>query len=195
MRHLVLAAALAVGLAACSTPADEPSATPSGSPSDSPSATPVGFAVTSPDFADGSDLPDFTTANAFGGQCAGDNLNPALAWTDVPEGTESFAIVMIDRSANNFIHWVQFDIPGDAPGIDKGGSTSVGGTYGATAVAEEGYFGPCPPGPDHRYEFTVYALDALLGLEAGARFVDVKTALDDHVLAQATITGMRSGPA
>ena len=58
-----------------------------------------------------------------------------------------------------------------------------------------GYFGPCPPGPDHRYEFTVYALDATIGLGNGARFADVKAAIDEHLLGEASISGMRSGPA
>jgi len=206
MRHLVIAAAMAIGLAACSAPAGEPSSTPNGtlgaapsaSPSDSPTPAPsaaAGIALTSADFADGGELGDWATANAFSGQCTGDNLNPALEWGDGPEGTESFAIVMIDRSANNFIHWVHFDIPGDVTGVARGGSADLAGANGATGVAELGYFGPCPPGPDHRYEFTVYALDAALGLEDGARFADVKAAIEAHVLAEASISGWRSGPA
>jgi len=162
----------------------------------SASVTPAsGLQLTSPDFADGDELADWATANAFGGQCTGDNLNPAFEWTGIPDGTQAFAITMIDRSANNYIHWVLFDIPGDAKGIARGQESSVGGIEGATANAEPGYFGPCPPGPNHRYEFTLYALDAALGLERGARFADVKAAIDEHALAQASIVGMRSGPA
>ena len=202
MRHLALAAALAIGLAACSAPAEEPSPAPSDTsaavPSDSPTPMPsaaAGIVLTSPDFADGGELDVSTTANAFNGQCTGDNLNPALEWGDGPEGTQSFAIVMIDRSASNFIHWVHFDIPADVTGVERGASAELEGAYGAIGVAEEGYFGPCPPGPDHRYEFTVYALDAMIGLEDGARFADVKAAIDEHLLAQASISGWRSGPA
>ena len=198
MRHLLLAAALAIGLTACSTPSDEPSATATPqSPAAVPSGTPAasGFVVTSRDFADGEELADWATASAYGGQCTGDNLNPALGWSNVPAGTKSFAITLIDRSANNYIHWVHFDIPGDSAGVPRGGSTDLAGAEGATSEATPGYFGPCPPGPDHRYEFTVYALDAPIGLEEGARFADVKKAIDEHVLGQATITGMRTGPA
>jgi Raf kinase inhibitor-like YbhB/YbcL family protein len=189
MRPVVLAAALAVALSACSAPADEQSASPSASPS------PTGFAVTSPDFVDGAELADWATANAYGGQCVGENLNPALSWTNVPEGTQAFAITLIDRTGSNYIHWVQFDIPGDSLGIERGASTADGGVEGATSEASPGYFGPCPPDPDHQYEFTVYALDAPLGLETGANFVDVSIAIGEHTLAAATITGMRSGPA
>lgn len=153
-----------------------------------------GFAVTSPDFKDGDELADWATANAYNGQCVGDNLNPALAWSEVPDGTRAFAITLIDRSASNYIHWVQFDIPGTLAGIERGESGADGGTEGATNETP-GYFGPCPPGPDHRYEFTVYALDAPLGLEQGANFADVEKAIDAHELAEASIVGMRSGPA
>ena len=185
MRHLALVAVLAIGLTACSAPATEPSAQPT---------TASGFAVTSPDFADGDELSDWATANAYGGQCVGDNLNPALAWTDAPVGTQSFAITLIDRSAGNYVHWVHFDIPADVTGVVRGGSAELGGEDG-TGNEAPGYFGPCPPGLDHRYEFTVYALDASLGLEPGADFVDVKKAIDQHELAEASISGMRSGPA
>ena len=198
MRNLVLAAVLAIGLTACTTPADEPSSEPTTTAPATASASPApasGFTITSPDFADGEELGDWATANAFGGQCTGDNLNPAFEWTGAPQGTQAFAITMLDRSANNYIHWVQFDIPGDATGIGRGESATSGGIEGATAQATPGYFGPCPPGPDHRYEFTLYALDAPLGLEEGARFSDVKAAIEEHELAQASIVGMRSGQA
>jgi len=169
------------------TSSADPSAT-------APDAT-GGFAVSSPDFADGEDLPDSATASAFGGQCTGDNTNPGFEFAGVPDGTAAFAITMIDRSASNFVHWVHGDIPGDAAGIESGGSADLAGFEGETMAPEAGYFGPCPPGPDHRYEFTVYALDAPLGLADGVGFAEFKSAVDDHTLAVATITGMRSGPA
>jgi len=194
MRHLALAAVLTLGLTACAGPSSTPSddATFAGSPS--PAATTSGFSVTSPDFKDGGELADWATANAYGGQCVGANENPALTWTGAPEGTQSFAITLIDRGAGNYIHWVHFDIPGDVTSLARGASGELGGEDG-TGDEAPGYFGPCPPGPDHRYEFTVYALDAPLGLEAGASFVDVKNAIDEHALAEASISGMRSGPA
>jgi Raf kinase inhibitor-like YbhB/YbcL family protein len=190
MRHILITMAILVA-AGCSGPGD---VTPTASLSSSPAAV-SGFAVTSPDFADGGELGDWATASALGGQCTGDNLNPALAWTGAPEGTRAFAIVMLDRSANNFIHWVHVDIPADMPGVDRGASIDLPGADGANQASGTGYFGPCPPGPDHRYEFTVYALDDFLGVGTGVRFADLKPLLEEHALATATITGMRSGPA
>jgi Raf kinase inhibitor-like YbhB/YbcL family protein len=194
-RILVLAAVALLVTGCTGSPAPEVSMTsPSGESSPSPTADAVaGFAVTSPDFADGDELADWTTASAFGGQCTGDNLNPALEWTGAPEGTAAFAVTMIDRSASNFIHWVHGDIPGEASGVARGESADLPGFIGDTNAPEPGYFGPCPPGPDHRYEFTVYALDAPLGLADGVSFAEFKGAVDEHTLASASISGMRSG--
>jgi len=188
-------AALTVGIAGCTTPLDAPSPQPTTTDTAAPSATPAsGFAVTSADFKDGDELEDWATANAYNGQCVGDNLNPALEWTGAPSGTQSYVITMIDRGGGNYIHWVQFDIPGDVSQIARGASADTGGIEGDTDETP-GYFGPCPPGPDHRYEFTVYALDATLGLAPGASLVDVMKGIDEHELAEASISGMRSGPA
>src|SRR5690625_744642 len=57
-----------------------------------------------------------------------------------------------------------------------------------------GYDGPCPPWNDsliHRYIFTVYALDiAELDFEGKFTGPDVLKAIDGHVLADASITGL-----
>jgi Raf kinase inhibitor-like YbhB/YbcL family protein len=156
----------------------------------------VGFAITSPDFADGEDLEAWASANAFGGQCSGDNLNPALEWQELPEGTAAVAITMLDASAGNFVHWVHTDIPADVTSLERGGSTSLAGAPGRNqGDSAQGYFGPCPPGPNHRYIFTVWALDAPTGLEAGFSYYDWLTATKDHVLGSAEITGMYHGTA
>ena len=57
-----------------------------------------------------------------------------------------------------------------------------------------GYDGPCPPWNDsilHRYVFTVYALD-VKRLEVDGRFSgpDVIAAMQGHILAKASITGI-----
>lgn len=57
-----------------------------------------------------------------------------------------------------------------------------------------GYDGPCPPWNDsvvHRYVFTVYALDIdTLPLEGKFTGPDVVKALEGHVLAKASLTGL-----
>jgi len=175
----------------------EPTMSASNPPaSASPSVDPLAFAVVSADFADGGDLPLSTTASAFSGQCAGDNLNPALEWSNLPPGTVSVAIAMTDASASNWVHWLHANIPVDVQGVATGASADLPGVTGKDqATFQPAYFGPCPPGPDHRYVFTVYALDTELGLAESYSYSDFVVAIKDHVLGQASITGWASGPA
>jgi Raf kinase inhibitor-like YbhB/YbcL family protein len=169
---------------------------PSSSAAPAPSPNPTAFTVTSADFADGEELDVIHTADAFSGQCTGDNINPALAWSNPPQGTVTFAIAMTDESASGWVHWVHANIPADVTSVEQGGSSSLPGVAGRDqATGEAGYFGPCPPGPDHRYVFTVYALDAELALEPRFSGLDLTLAMSGHILGEAAITGMRSGPA
>jgi len=54
--------------------------------------------------------------------CFGQNLSPALAWTGVPEGTESLALLMDDPDSPppGFVHWVVHNIPPTATGLPEG---------------------------------------------------------------------------
>jgi Raf kinase inhibitor-like YbhB/YbcL family protein len=55
-----------------------------------------------------------------------------------------------------------------------------------------GYTGPCPPkgGAAHHYQFTLYALDAPLTLEAGKTKDELEQAVKGHILATAQLTGL-----
>lgn len=185
MRLAVAAACAVLALAGCT---DSPSG-------DAPTATlsvPT-FAVTSPDVGDGGEIPKANTADAFDGQCGGDNVPLTLNWTGAPDGTQAYAVTMIDVDAGEFAHWLLTDVSGAVVGI--GPANLAGAITGMNDAGGTGYFGPCPPGPDHHYVITVYALDAALGLEPGFRIRELQTALAHHVLGVATLTGERSGPA
>ncbi len=57
--------------------------------------------------------------NGFG--CTGSNLSPELSWSEAPEGTKSFALMVHDADAKTggagFWHWVVVDIPGQVNAI------------------------------------------------------------------------------
>ena len=63
------------------------------------------------------------------------------------------------------------------------------GTAGTNSWGRIGYGGPCPPSGTHRYFFKVYALDAPLGLAAGATKAQLIDAMEGHVLAEAALMG------
>jgi len=121
----------------------------------------------------------------------GDDVAPALEWTGVPAGSESFAVVVHDPDAplvDGFVHWVAYGIPGDATGLPEGGGDAVSGT---NSFGNHGYNGPMPPeghGP-HHYYFWVYALDQDLGLQPGIDRRELLDRIEDHVIEQARVIG------
>lgn len=93
--------------------------------------------------------------------CGGSNTSPQLSWSNVPEGTLSFAILLLDRDANTFIHWILYNIPGATTSIAQGDDVPTGVSSTANGFTLlPGYGGPCPSiGDTHTYQFQIYALD------------------------------------
>ena len=122
--------------------------------------------------------------------CDGAGISPQLAWSGAPAETQAFAILVTDPDARDYVHWVVTDIPAVATMIDEGASgTDVGGTEGTNSGGGVGWTGPCPPSGTHRYVFSVYALDATLGLSGAPDAAAVRSALQSHVLAEGQLSG------
>jgi len=114
----------------------------------------------------------------------------------VPEGTQSFALILDDPDApgGTFTHWVIFNIPAETLELEEAIPTSSqlsnGALQGRNNFGAIGYGGPCPPiGTLHHYHFVIYALDITLDLAAGASKAQVLNAMQDYILAQAEIMG------
>ena len=166
----VAALTVGIGLAACS-----PSSTQEGSPV---AAT---MRLTSPAFAAGGQIPAKYT-------CDGDDVAPPLAWTDAPEGVDSFALIVTDPDAGDFVHWVLTDIPGDLGELPEGQGDVIG-VPGRNSFGRIGWGGPCPPSGEHRYVFTLYAVSRPLGLGPNTEAGRVRSAADDALLGRAELTG------
>ncbi len=121
------------------------------------------------------------------------NLSPPLEWSGVPAGTESFALLMLDPDApgGSFVHWVVYDLPGSLSALPEGVSGSPDLLEGTNDYGAVGYGGPCPPpGPAHRYFFTLYALKVpSLDLPVGATATELVRAMNGAVLAEAEWMG------
>jgi Raf kinase inhibitor-like YbhB/YbcL family protein len=131
--------------------------------------------------------------------CDGANGSPPLEWRSPPARTAAFALIVEDPDAPGgpFIHWVLYDLPGGTtslPGsVPKDGTLSQlsGARQGRTSFGAVGYGGPCPPpGPAHHYHLRLHALDAKLGLDAGATRDQVAAAMRGHELGQAELVGL-----
>ncbi len=133
--------------------------------------------VTSTALRSGAPIPgDFTSY--------GKNVSPPLSWSHGPYGTRSFALVLEDPDApmaSPFVHWVMWNIGGNAL---EAGKTPSGVVQGKMGVGRTGYMGPRPPpGPVHHYHFEVFALDQAPALTADADAKVLEAAMAGHVLA------------
>jgi len=124
------------------------------------------FAITSPSFKDGERL---ATKNAGNNKqnpnCVGENVSPALSWSNPPAGTKSYALLMFDpegRPPGGVSHWVAYGIPVSVTGFAEGEVSKQTDKYvgGKSLMGLPHYFGPCtPPGAPHHYTFTLIATD------------------------------------
>ncbi|TVM16437.1 kinase inhibitor [Oceanidesulfovibrio indonesiensis] len=153
------------------------------------------FTLTSPDITDGGTLSHAQVLNDFG--CEGGNTSPALSWSNPPEGTRSYALTVYDPDAptgSGWWHWVVFNIPASVQSLPAGAGSGKGVPAGAmqsrTDFGKPGYGGACPPpGPSHRYIFTVHALDVeQLDLSPDSSAAMVGFMLNGHTLGKASIT-------
>lgn len=128
--------------------------------------------LTSPNFTDGGKLPaKHAGALKTNPNCVGENVSPALAWNDPPEGTKSFAFVVYDPDGGRGLgvyHWVAYGIAADRRGFAEGevGQPSDKFVAGKNTAGLDFYLGPCPPANTglHHYNFSLIATD----LEPGA---------------------------
>lgn len=152
-------------------------------------AEPVEFALSSPDI----DAEGYVTATNTGDvapYCDGENVSLEFAWTGVPSGTESFALLMTDPNYADYDHWVVTGIPADATTLDAapGGAVDLG-IVGTNSRGPGDYVGPCQP--DNGYLYTLYALDSVIEGDADTTPADALELIEGHVLAEASVEASR----
>jgi Raf kinase inhibitor-like YbhB/YbcL family protein len=140
--------------------------------------------LTSPNFEEGDRIPQEHT-------CDGADAPPELHWSGIPSGVVELALTCEDPDApgGTFVHWVAWGIDPSSGRLPPDGGPGI--RQGRNGFGNAGYGGPCPPpghGP-HRYEFTLYALDRSIDLEVGSTIEELRSAIDGHVRATATLMG------
>ena len=115
------------------------------------------------------------------------NEEPPLTINGIPEGTKSLALIMDDPDAMGavgkvWVHWVVWNINPDTKRFNDA-------LEGMTDFGEVGYGGPAPPDKRHTYVFKLYALDCELDLPNESTKTDLETAMEGHIIEQATLTG------
>jgi Raf kinase inhibitor-like YbhB/YbcL family protein len=141
------------------------------------------FALRSEAFAHGDEIRRRHT-------CDGEDVSPALSWSDPPAGMSALALIVEDADApvGRFRHRLAGDIDPLARGLREGESDPA---EGRNDFGVGGWIGPCPPPSHgtHRYFFRLHALDAEfdVGLRAGRR--ELERILAGHVLVTAEPIG------
>jgi Raf kinase inhibitor-like YbhB/YbcL family protein len=160
------------------------------------------FTITSSSFKDGERLPTKMAGNnKQNPNCVGDNVSPALSWSNPPEGTKSYALMMFDpegRPPGGVSHWVAYGIPVSVTGFAEGEASKQTEKYvgGKSLMGLPHYFGPCtPPGAPHHYTFTLIATDLEpSALQPGMTRDELIKALEGHAKGATGIIGTFSKP-
>jgi Raf kinase inhibitor-like YbhB/YbcL family protein len=131
--------------------------------------------------------------------CQGKDVSVPLAWSGVPEGARSLALVVDDPDAPDpaapkmtWVHWVLYNIPPSATGLPEGvpaGQLPKGTLEGRNDWGRTGWGGPCPPVGRHRYFFKLYALDVVLPDLGTPDKKRLERAMQGHVLAKQELVG------
>jgi Raf kinase inhibitor-like YbhB/YbcL family protein len=128
------------------------------------------FTLKSTTFADGKMMPKKVAnsqANApTNPNCVGENVSPQLSWSNVPDGTKSFVLLMSDpegRAPGGVSHWVAYGILSTVTGFAEGETSKASDKYvgGKSTMGVGNYSGPCTP-PNttpHHYTFVLIATD------------------------------------
>lgn len=165
-------------------------------PAPTPVPTKPRLALTTDAFEDGGIIP-----NKFTMAAEGTPVSPKLTWTNVPEGTVSFALILIDpdtapmKKMDEVLHWLIFNITGTAHELPEGVPTQPqlpdGSVQGLNQSKKVGYMGmgAAAVGPYHHYTFQLYALDTKLTLGPDATQSDVMKAMDGHILMKGVLVG------
>jgi len=152
----------------------------------------MALALTSTAFEPGGAIPAVYT-------CQGKNVSVPLAWSGLPDGTRSLALIVDDPDAPDpaapkmtWVHWVLYNIPPTATGLPEAvepRALPAGALEGRNDWGRTGYGGPCPPIGRHRYFFKLYALDVTLPDLGQPDKARLERAMKGHVLAQQQLVG------
>src|SRR5262245_29012127 len=144
----------------------------------------------------------------------GEQVSPELKWSNVPPGTQSIVVNMLDpdvsvqRGTETQPHWIVWNIPASATGLPEGVKPGAELPDGTRQISASGpnYRGPGAPatGPLHHYTFEVYALDTKLDVTGSTAATPIAAALETranvmkamqgHVLGKAVYVGLFRRP-
>jgi Raf kinase inhibitor-like YbhB/YbcL family protein len=189
-----------IGLAAAIPAAAQTGSTPAAQAAPAqPGKGPMILSTTA--FPDGGTIPIKYTQS-------GEQVSPALSWTNPPANTVSFVLHMHDlevarnKTTDDQVHWLVWNIPGTATSLPEGVPKGEKLPDGSQQISASGpvYRGPGAPasGVPHHYTFELYALDTKLDVPAAADAFETRAAvmkaIQGHILGKAVYMGLFKRP-
>jgi hypothetical protein len=166
------------------------------SPPTTPAPSRPGLALTTAAFDDGGFIPIKYTMAA-----EGDAVSPRLTWTNVPDGTVTFALILSDsdtsisQSTDEIVHWMIFNIPQRTRELPEGvtglAQLPDGSIQALNQTKRIGYMGMAAKaaGPHHHYTFELFALDTKLTVGTDATRADLLKEMNGHILMKGVLVG------
>jgi len=139
--------------------------------------------LSSPEFNDGGALPGSASANR-------ENRLPTLDIAGVPARAETLALLIsdLDSPLGTITHWLIWNMPRDTHRLSAT-ELPAHRAIGMSGFGKVGYLGPSPPEGEHRYQFTLLALDSSLRLAEGATRAQFDRASAGHIIERAELCG------
>ena len=130
----------------------------------------------------------------------GEDVSPALSWSELPDGTQELALIVDDPDAPRpepWVHWVIYKLAPTLTGLPEAIAETQtlavpeGALQGKNSWGKIGYGGPLPPPGHgvHHYHFKLYALDAALDVKPGLNKDQLLAKIKDHILAEGELIG------
>jgi Raf kinase inhibitor-like YbhB/YbcL family protein len=122
--------------------------------------------------------------------CDGENVNPPLTISRVPEGAKSLVLIMDDPDSprGTWVHWLVYNLEPFTTQIPE--NIGLIGGKGMNSWKKSGYGGPCPQTGEHRYVFKLYALDTSSTVsDVTPTKADIESMMHGHILAEAQLVG------
>lgn len=128
----------------------------------------------------------------------GDDVSPPLSWSNVPDGTRSFALIchdpdapLVTPGAYGFVHWVLYNIPASVTQFAQG---EPGYTRGTNNFGKVGYGGPMPPEGHgvHHYFFWIMALNVETDFDPGLTMAELLELVEPNVTGMNRLVGTYS---
>lgn len=185
-RSVTLAGVLTVFVTSCSTDDGRQMQEPVGGP-------PVVGTTAPTDDSDGSGwklTAPWTEGNEVNIRytCDGEAVSPPLLWSEGPEMTRAYGLVLTRIDDPNTVLWAMADIPLQTRNLTEG-LAPTGAVVAVNASGALGYQAPCPDaGVTEQFQITVYAQEFPLESAPNTPATDIRNALQEVALNAVTST-------